>query len=171
MSSECAAGQDHRAPGGSTFTHHFISQRLAHVPALHRSTSWNLRFGTGEIQLGSSQQTEPFRWVLLVFLVWWQQWSCAGSLRQLELPQFPPHLASCWNAGQKHMLVGFGTSFQIVLIMCLNVQQKMFQCWAAERTGILSSPTAFGLLRSPPTASGRAHGKVQVLHFRALPER
>lgn len=69
------------------------------------------------------------------------------------------------------MLVGFGTSFQIVLIMRLNVQQKIFQRWAAERTWVLSSPAAFGLLRSPPTASARARSKVQVLHFRALPER
>lgn len=69
------------------------------------------------------------------------------------------------------MLVWFGTSFQIVLIMCLNVQQKIFQCSAAEGTGILSSPAAFSLLHFPPTASARARSKVQVLRFCALPER
>lgn len=159
-----------RAPGGSTFV--FLGVPMPGWCASPAQTAWNCRFGTGK-----------FGWAVPS-----EQSSCAGACWSL-----PCCLAAavelCWvptSAGAaalpgtsgfllerrpKHMPVGFCTSFQIALIMCLNVQQKILQRWAAQRTRILSSPAAFGLFRSPPTATVRACSKVHVLQFRALPGR
>lgn len=144
----------HRAPAGSDVMHYFISQCQAPVPVLHGLT-WNFRSGTGEIQLGSSQL---FRWVLPC------QLAAAVQLRWVltsaGAATIPTVSASCWNAGQQHIvLIGSHISFQIVLILCLNVQQRILQCWL-QRTWF-----------SCPAASLRAHSKVRALPFPALPGR
>lgn len=99
------------------------------------------------------------------------------ATRQRQGATWGPILSRCsqhiWlpAEGQTHACVAFPASFQLVLIMCLNMQRELFLRWGAERSRLRSLPANFGLLRSPPSASARARSKVHVLHFYAVPER
>ncbi|EOA94340.1 hypothetical protein Anapl_11331 [Anas platyrhynchos] len=148
---------------GSGLMHNFVSTTSSRCPGVHRQRPGKIpgpahRSLTGA-SLGPALAALPL------------------ATRQRHGATWGPILSRCsqhiWlpAEGQTHACVAFPASFQLVLIMCLNMQRELFLRWGAERSRLRSLPANFGLLRSPPSASARARSKVHVLHFYAVPER
>lgn len=138
-------------------------------PGVHRQRAGKIPGPTHRSLTGAPQRPAPLGQPSL--LSPWPAGSGTGPRGAPTSANVPSTSGCLLKAGQTQACVAFPVSFQLVLIMCLNVQRELFLRWCADRSRLRSLPANLGLLRSPPSASARARSKVHVLHFYAVPER